>query len=53
MGYFHKVVIDHVCKIVGRQTIGFNQDLVVKCIVIYRYVAVNDVAEGGFSFSGD
>jgi len=53
MGYFHKVVVDHVREIISGQTVGFNQNLIVKRIVIYRYIAVNDVAECRFPFSGD
>ena len=40
MGDIHGMVIYHVCKVIGRVTVGFDQDHIIQLGVIYCNVSV-------------
>ena len=52
MGYVHKVVVNNVCKIIGRETVGLNKYLVVKLLVVYGNCAVYCVVKDGSAAVG-
>ena len=53
MGNAHQVVVDHIGEVVGRQTVPFQQHLVVQGLVLHGDVAEGHVVEGGGALVGD
>ena len=45
VGDTHEMVVDDVCKIVCRHPVPFDENLILKLIIVYRDVAVNNVME--------
>ena len=50
MGDAHQMVVHHICKIVGRVTVGFDQDHVVELGIIHGNVPVYLIVERRGSF---
>lgn len=50
MGYTHQMVVDDVCEVVGRISVGFDQDQVFQLLVVYGDVSVDLIVEGCGSF---
>ena len=50
MGDSHKMVINHVSKIVGRISVGFDQNHIIQLFIWLGNVSVNLIVESGFAF---
>ncbi len=50
LGYTHQMVIDDVCEVVGRISVGFDQNQVFQLLVVYGDVSVDLIVEGCGSF---
>ena len=50
MGYTHQMVVDDVCEVVGRISVGFDQNQVFQLLVVYGDVSVDLIVEGCGSF---
>ncbi len=46
----HQIIIDNVCKMVGRESIVFQNDLIINIFVIEDYFTMHDVFKSGLSF---
>ena len=53
MGNAHQVVVHHVCKVVGRHSVGLDEDLVVHLAVVDLNVAVDHIVKAGHARAGD
>ena len=49
----HQMVVDHICKIVGRKAVRLDQDHIVQFLIGHRDVPVDLVVEGGLSLVWD
>ena len=52
VGYAHKVIVNNVCEIVGRHTVGLDKYLVLKLCAVNGYVAVKLVVECDLTLRG-
>ena len=50
MGNAHEVVVDYICKIIGRKAVRLDQNHVVKFLIVDRYITVNLIGECGPAF---
>ena len=53
MGDAHEVVVDDICKVIGRQSVTLYEHLIVKGLVLNGDIAENFVMEGGRALLGD
>ena len=53
MTYLHQMIIDNIGKIVGRETVRLDKDLIVKLGVLDSYLAVIGIRKGRCAFAGN